>query len=245
MAALLMGAIWPRRAEEAPPGDAHYTDSFNRSDNTDLNANCGVGDTCEWVEYGGNPEVDNNELKGASGATYRIVTDADAEATGLNQYVAAECRSGPNNGYTGIALRDDGGSGSGDKFYVLRYNSITNFVLRACESTASCSDIAEIAEGDLLPAEVEMGAGDSIGMEVDANTGDAVTFTLYHWFDQVPPDRGSWGTGWTVCASGCDQGFATAPTATAAGAADTGKRGGIYQGSNARRQWDNWMFGDN
>jgi hypothetical protein len=238
----------PTATPTALPGN-HYTDSFTRSVNTLLNANCAGSDTCEWeeIEPDSDKGVNGSEqyITDSSGAG-RIATDADAESTNLSQYVAAKYMGTVASTYQGIVLRDEGGFADDEFYYALTIDgNATTLQIRAGIWAGTTALITDITTANVGPAEATLASGDSLGIEVNHRTGNDITFTVYHWADQSPPNRGSWGTGWTVCTATCDQGFDdTTPTGTGRNA-DTGKRGGILNMNGDAEEWDDWMFGDN
>lgn len=223
-----------------------YSDSFTRANNTDLNANCAGGDTCEWVEVGtADVSINANELDSATGA-WRAHTNSNAAADTADQYVGARLTSAVWGVVSSIVLRDEGLE-TGGCFYALLFDVQDNYQIRACDEIGegNCDTLATITPSNLGDG-TNMFEGDALGLAVDDQTGNSVTFSVWKWENQAPPARGSWGTAdWTVCSSGCDQGFATNPTAAGSGACDAGRRGGFYDEANNPSEWDDWMFGDN
>ena len=224
-------------------------DTFTRANSDNLNdVDCDASDTCEWTEIGGDVDIASNSTRNAVAETWRIVNNSETGADTLSQYVAAQYVEGAILfNFSGPTLRDEGLS-TGGNFYTLRFAAEGGYEIRACSGSASCQTITLISAADLGGV---MGLNDSIGLTTDTGTGDSVVFTAYRWENAVAPIRANWSSTataeWSVCASGCDQGFnSNAPTATSHGASDTGIRGGIYNGAvQAGLQWDNWMFGDN
>lgn len=230
--------------EPAAGGGVAWTDSFTRANNTDVTANCsseGPNDLCDWVEVLGDLSIAGNELH-STAANFYLASGTDTST--LAQYSGATHVVSPNSTNAGPSIRGTGGGGGGDCHYVFRNNSTTGYALRACNASTSCSDIESFTDG--AGDFTDMILGDALGVSSDTGTGDSVVLTVWK-FDAViaPTSFAGWPAAasntYTVCASGCDKTWTTAPS-FAKCTADN-KRVGLYSGSANANEWDNWSGG--
>ena len=243
----------------APAGGVAWTDTFTRTNNTDITANCttpaeGPNDVCDWDEVSGGVEISTNTLISTGAVVFQVSSGLGTDT--LAHHSAATFTTGATVGNAGPLVRATGGSGTADCFYTFRYNDTSNFSLRACHSGTSCADIAAVTNTEMGTA---MASGDAIGLSVSADTGNGIDFTLYKWdAADAPDDFASWSSAttiWTICTSGCDEDFASpdvtpsSALSTAGCTADadgaTNKRVGLYSGYEIDTAMDKWVGGDN
>lgn len=228
------------------PSGVAWTDSFTRTNNTDITANCsseGPNGDCGWVELTVTAGIVSNELEIGTGSADQGHVTSDTDTTTTAHYSAAKYAGGLGNRNQGPTVRGEGGTGC---FYTFRFQSTVKFELRSCNTASSCGTITAFTDGGGdFP---DMVSGDSLGIDVDGGTGNNVKFTVWKFDAQSPPaDHADWAgasntTKYTVCTSGCDKGFTATPSAAKCNA--EGKRPGIYSGSNNDGQWDDWVGGD-
>jgi hypothetical protein len=222
-----------------------------------------------YTNFTGTIGVHANRLFTGEQIRARLVNNATNQADTISQYAAVELALSSGGYVSGVTLRDEGLSDLGTgSFYAFTVNSIYGYSLWACDGRIECEELAFIPffldagqtqVGPLKLWGTAVGErGHSLGVEVEG-TGDDVKFNLWHWsntnnpdmsIDGIaylngPPARENWGNPHlTVCQTGCDYTFTTLPSATSAGPADIGKRGGIITRNPMQYRFDNWMFGD-
>jgi hypothetical protein len=233
-------------APAAGNGGVTWTDTFTRAANTDLTANCvaeGPNDDCGWIEVVGDFAISaTNDLDFPNNAS---LLESDTDTDTLSQYSGATWID--TNGTGGAVIRGDGTGGATECYYTFRMNFTNEFNLRACDSGNSCATLETFTDGggDFT----DMTNNDSIGISSDGGTLDGIELHVYK-FDSadVPASFGNWeGSAtneYSVCASGCDKTWTTAPSSKCSAGEDQAKRVGMYSGSTGTSAWDTWRGGD-
>jgi hypothetical protein len=90
---------YPGEVVEPLPPDTTVTDSFNRSDNTDLNASStGKSPNFTWTEVSASWAIGSNTLNEASGGTVNGYVRADIDLSSADMYTQMRVKSGSNHG---------------------------------------------------------------------------------------------------------------------------------------------------
>lgn len=223
-----------------------WVDSFNRSNGTDLQANCsseGPNGDCGWIEVStaGDPVIAASKLQDS--AAFLIASDTDT--TTLAQYAGVQFnRSTSSNRQVGGSIRGNALGGASDCHYLFSF-SASNYRLTSCDTGTTCVNIHIFTNGGGdFP---NFASGDGVGISSDAETGDDIQFTVYHFTTSPPAAFADWGaasTNYTVCDSGgsCDKTWDTAPSS--ANCTADNKRVGMASIGGGTPKSDNWRGGD-
>jgi len=211
-----------------------------------MTANCaseGPNGDCGWIEAQNGIDIVSNQASSPGGYMY-LAADTDTDT--LAQYAAARLYEAASRRYWGPSIRGTGGAGAGDCHYVFRLQTTSGYRLRTCKAGSSCGTNYQFSTGGA--DFTTWASGDSLGISSDDGTGDDVVITVWKFDSQSPPtDFADWDTydsdHYSVCASGCDKTWTTAPSA--ANCTADNKRLGIYTGGGTTRyDYDDWVGGD-